>query len=352
MQPLPGWSLSQFASVSGAGTYPVGNSDRFASPVGTRAYSVGNVQQPPHFGPSFPAPQSQFSLSFPAATAPTALAAAQSVVYGGLTSDSAVLSEMYGGLPYQSIGLADSATVYGVLPYQSTGLADSSSTLQSQTSVVYDSCLSSQGGQGSLHGAVAGALVSTQTFSSVASSAWPSSQTAPSMTPIMPGQHSLQSRFPAPSASKFGRTVIFLDVDGVLHSTSAAVDAKFSPSCMQALARIVRTTGADIVLSSSWRTSEGAIGQVNGALSSYGLKAVIGCTAITTDAREKEICQWLDKHSAEVARWLAIDDINLAGNNVLCDSAKRMREHFIHTNPNTGLTEADASKAVALIAKQ
>merc|ERR1712216_459944 len=142
------------------------------------------------------------------------------------------------------------------------------------------------------------------------------------------------------------------DVDGVLHATSASVKGKFTPSCMQALARIIRTTGADIVLSSSWRTSEGAIAEVNKALSTHGLKAVIGCTPILAVAREQEVCRWLDEHHGEVARWIAIDDIDLARNHVICECSKRMQGHFVHTNPNTGLTEADAGKAIALIANQ
>ena len=47
--------------------------------------------------------------------------------------------------------------------------------------------------------------------------------------------------------------VVFLDVDGVLHSLAG--DEMFNSACMDRLRRIVHSSNATIVLSSSWRQS-------------------------------------------------------------------------------------------------
>jgi hypothetical protein len=75
------------------------------------------------------------------------------------------------------------------------------------------------------------------------------------------------------------RPILFLDVDGVLHSLH--VDFKdgklsdqhcFHTSCMLQLARIVRETNAEIVLSSSWRQFDGPKEKLSNALAVYDLK--------------------------------------------------------------------------------
>lgn len=60
-------------------------------------------------------------------------------------------------------------------------------------------------------------------------------------------------------AGRFGaaKKVIFLDVDGVLHSVYVQVlkDVRrcFNPQCLKILRDVVDTTGAVVVLSSNWR---------------------------------------------------------------------------------------------------
>lgn len=245
--------------------------------------------------------------------------------------------------------------VYGTGSYQPVSNYSLQSYGQIQSYPSYDGTNNFQGWQGyttfpgfTNYPQVA-SLSPTMTASTMPSSQIASSLAPTATIPMAMGQTPLT---PSGTLCTGGRTVIFLDVDGVLHSTSAPFDAKFNQSCMQALVKIVRTTGADIVLSSSWRTVEESIGQVNTALSSYGLNAVIGCTPILPVAREEEVCKWLDDHAGEVARWVAIDDIDLGRNVTISDGARRMQEHFVRTDPKTGLTEADASKAIALIAKQ
>ena len=75
-----------------------------------------------------------------------------------------------------------------------------------------------------------------------------------------------------------GSPVIFLDVDGVLHPLVVEFrDGKlsdehlFRPDCMRNLKRIVDETGAELVLSSSWRQFEGPKEKLAKALSEHEL---------------------------------------------------------------------------------
>merc|ERR1712183_758387 len=87
--------------------------------------------------------------------------------------------------------------------------------------------------------------------------------------------------------------LIFLDVDGVLHSFHGAC-RPFYPRCMRALARIVQETAAVIVLSSSWRLRPYDIGRgaVDKALAKYGIAPVIGQTPHMEELRVHGVDFW------------------------------------------------------------
>mmetsp|Transcript_85455 Transcript_85455/g.148135 ORF Transcript_85455/g.148135 Transcript_85455/m.148135 type:complete len:448 (+) Transcript_85455:50-1393(+) len=145
-------------------------------------------------------------------------------------------------------------------------------------------------------------------------------------------------------------TVVFLDVDGVLHAVNQS--EHFQPKCMEALVKILHASNASVVLSSSWRALEDSVIRVNEALAAYGLNAIIDCTPRLFTCREKEICAWLDAHAEEDVRWIAIDDVNLALNSGVEPCASRMQDHFVHTDSKSGLTEEDVEEALRLIAQQ
>ena len=74
------------------------------------------------------------------------------------------------------------------------------------------------------------------------------------------------------------RPVVFLDVDGVLHPLVVGFkdgrlgeEHLFAPGCMRLLKRIVDETGAELVLSSSWRQFEGPRERLAGALAAHGM---------------------------------------------------------------------------------
>jgi hypothetical protein len=107
------------------------------------------------------------------------------------------------------------------------------------------------------------------------------------------------------------KKVLFLDVDGVLnhydspgwripdHSIWVLDD-----DCVAQLKRILEATGAEIVLSSTWRLSEAGIEAVRAAIAPFELN---DATAITWSApRCTEIRRWLEDETD--VKWAVLDD--------------------------------------------
>lgn len=147
--------------------------------------------------------------------------------------------------------------------------------------------------------------------------------------------------------------MIFLDIDGVVHSLYG--QDLFKESCCALLEDIVRGTGASIVLSSTWRTQARSTAMVNALLKQRRLQGIIDRTRDLSAEmqrhvpREVEICEWVDRHP-EVVRWIAIDDMDLQSDDTEC--AHRMRGHFVHTSSSTGLVPVDAELAMRLMSAQ
>jgi hypothetical protein len=141
--------------------------------------------------------------------------------------------------------------------------------------------------------------------------------------------------------------ILFLDVDGVLHASSAEGERTFSPECMRALKLILDSVSdLRIVLSSSWRLEAASRQLVENQLADLGFPGVVlpgekGQTPELRAPRVSEILRWLAENEEPmgVCAWVAIDDVPLLG---LGD------EHFLLINASTGLTQDDA---VAVTAK-
>mmetsp|Transcript_134487 Transcript_134487/g.335490 ORF Transcript_134487/g.335490 Transcript_134487/m.335490 type:complete len:418 (+) Transcript_134487:95-1348(+) len=151
----------------------------------------------------------------------------------------------------------------------------------------------------------------------------------------------------APASPTRPETVIFLDIDGVLHSLYG--EDLFRDDCCSLLVSIVQATGTALVLSSSWRTEPEKIAMINAALRKWNLAPVVDRTKELDFPREVEICEWLDRHP-QVHRWIALDDMDLQAGQTA--HAARMRGHFVRTSPHTGLTARDAELAIQLLASQ
>ncbi len=150
--------------------------------------------------------------------------------------------------------------------------------------------------------------------------------------------------------------VIFLDIDGVLNKNSTSIPAPsgcmfVEETLIRRLGRICRATGAKVVLSSTWRfgwydiqadKSDSVNAEDYIALSSSLLALGIpihGHTPIIYDgSRGDEIRHYL-RQSRDIDSYIILDDVTVVG----------FAEHQIKTSPKTGLTDADAERAIKML---
>lgn len=150
--------------------------------------------------------------------------------------------------------------------------------------------------------------------------------------------------------------VVFLDFDGPIipimsHQNRKGVREKGWPPCIAALNRITDTTGAKIVVSSTWRL--GGRGDCEQHLVNWGVTGeVIDTTPRYLEEEwkgERRILMAVPR-GREIAAWLKENPVESF---VIIDDDKDM-EHLmpwlIHTPFDTGLTEADADKAIEMLA--
>ena len=195
----------------------------------------------------------------------------------------------------------------------------------------------------------------------------------------MNGDCGLIPHQPKPS-SEF--VVVFLDVDGVLHPVgenhlplyaelesllarndadldcdsndasyvSPVVEGEFMVANMLALRTIVDATGANIVLTSTWRTNTVSRRAVEAQLILHNITApIIGSTPILDVGycREDEIAMYLQSHP-EISSFCVLDDMELNA----CSNPDRGyfdSSKFIWCDPLIGLTMADAEKAIGIL---
>lgn len=141
--------------------------------------------------------------------------------------------------------------------------------------------------------------------------------------------------------------IIFLDVDGVLNS--AKYDAKcsitggdlarFDPVAAVRVVGICQATGADIVLSSTWRFFPDYVD----ALKAAGLP-IIGATprGDAFGTRADEIAAWIGPVYQQTGPFpfVIVDDEP--------DAGFGFPDRFVQTDARVGLTAADAAKIVGL----
>lgn len=144
--------------------------------------------------------------------------------------------------------------------------------------------------------------------------------------------------------------VIFLDIDGVLNSEVSArkfqTCYRLDPDAMAHMNRIIKETGAVVVLSSTWRRYHDK-GNMELILMQTGFpqNKLIDYTPVLEWSpqtnRGTEIKTWLEAHP-DVERFVILDDD--------CDMGELM-PFLIHVNGHCGLTGDDASRAIALVNK-
>lgn len=137
--------------------------------------------------------------------------------------------------------------------------------------------------------------------------------------------------------------ILFLDVDGVLNMHNSGGMYALNRKRLQLLEKIIKETGAQIVLSSTWRKDTTAFKRLCRVLSYRGLKIMDRTPEFWRDEEGKrlvrghEIQDWLDRHP-EVTEYVIVDD-----DSDMLDSQLR---NFVQTEPNTGLTEILAYRII------
>jgi len=150
--------------------------------------------------------------------------------------------------------------------------------------------------------------------------------------------------------------VIFLDVDGVLNYNACWKRKEnwnqgwrvWDQECINQLNRIIKETGAKIVVSSDWRLSQdsydelefnmGITGEFIGETQSLIYNPEIAC-------RGDEIQLFLDDHKDElnIDRWIILDDVDDFGDT-------NLRRYFIQTSfDKLGLTKKCANRAIKML---
>eukprot|EP00397_Hematodinium_sp_SG-2012_P025548 GEMP01026702.1.p1 GENE.GEMP01026702.1~~GEMP01026702.1.p1 ORF type:complete len:332 (+),score=52.87 GEMP01026702.1:160-1155(+) len=163
-------------------------------------------------------------------------------------------------------------------------------------------------------------------------------QASLSTFPSMEKQRSL------PGNKKQMGPIIFLDIDGVVHSVQVTREEQlFRRDKMHLLRHLVQQSGASICLSSAWRLQPKTLQIVNQQLVRHGMDPVIDKTRDDGYAgkRSAEILYWVAAH--EPKSWIAIDDLDLL------TGEPRMLGHFLHTNSFVGLTAESCEQGLRML---
>lgn len=162
--------------------------------------------------------------------------------------------------------------------------------------------------------------------------------------------------------------ILFLDIDGVLNTERqhdycvergiAPVDGfgyAFDPEAVANLARIVEQTGADIVISSSWkcwglstmqrmwanRGLPGKIIDITPNSASDEMLLSVDLDMMLPAVKGSEIKEWLATSGSQVTCYAILDD--------QFDMLPEQQPNFVQTDPRVGITEDDASSVIAIL---
>lgn len=164
---------------------------------------------------------------------------------------------------------------------------------------------------------------------------------------------------------------IFLDIDGVI-ATPETVDEGLwglTPSKQQLLGKILSETGANIVLSSSWRHND-----LQSTIDYMNEKGFLFCDKLI--GVTKRLYKYIDREQKihlSIPRGLEIDqwiDTNIHSNNgkdwsrkeigkdftyVIIDDDSDMlleqKDYFVHTDGMVGLTDSDVERVIEILNK-
>ena len=159
------------------------------------------------------------------------------------------------------------------------------------------------------------------------------------------------------------RKIIFLDIDGVLNpkwwiskKPSDKYGVFFETNAVANLGKIIEETGAEIVVSSSWKNiglvelqnmwrDRGLPGKLVDITPDYMSDEILlkedSANVDYLYERGSEIQGWLLLHGDDVGRYVIIDDMD--------DILPEQLSHFVQTDPEVGITNDDVKKIVHLL---
>ena len=144
--------------------------------------------------------------------------------------------------------------------------------------------------------------------------------------------------------------VIFFDIDGVLnYCGTASIDNE----CLSELKRVVAETGANTVMSSSWKEaftkydlySDRDRGMVTRLIKDPELNCLGWTPDIDEENRENEIEAWLEDYDeSEIESFVIIDDLDY-------DFDEKFPGHFVKTAGywGKGFTSEHAARAIRIL---
>ena len=138
------------------------------------------------------------------------------------------------------------------------------------------------------------------------------------------------------------KKVIFLDIDGVLNTNS---DRKISNDKLKLLSELVSKTGADVILSSSWRYGWNKPELNQPGTRIYNLKQLLKDNDIVI---KDTIGLDLTK-SIQIKNYLSTNVIN---NYIVLDDEPIDSANLVQTDGDVGLTHSDCQKAAHLLEDQ
>lgn len=191
------------------------------------------------------------------------------------------------------------------------------------------------------------------------------------------------------------KKILFLDIDGVLHPLTSSslplhasltdlvarvdldlqhgdeeeymsptVSGEFMPLNMAHLSRIIKETNAEIVLSSTWRTTNYQYRAAVYQLKCHGVcQGIYECTpqlGMGQSCREQEISLYLQRvtiaNPSVEYRYCCIDDAELCWNSShVSDNEECVFQFnplcFVRCDSATGITEDDARKVIKILNK-
>jgi len=129
--------------------------------------------------------------------------------------------------------------------------------------------------------------------------------------------------------------VLFLDIDGVLNTTSTELPIwGYEQELVDNLNYVIKKTGAKIVLSSTWRIIEEARNFITNEM---GIDFMdVTPTKFSSCIRGHEIQLWLD-NNPEITNFVIVDDDNDMG---------KLLPYLVKTDDDYGLTKSIANKII------